>query len=155
MWADCDPDTCTVYHHHHLHSLERAIPSATSICWNVPQHNISVCNLPSGSVVYAPTVSSRPCTSAQEELFWPKFVKGNITRCNGCGKHDLPDVLTGKLKKPPGDLCLRHKEYVIFENPHTGKHRLVIKPEEHMRNYITFYFHSSISKLGCSEKFWK
>ena len=108
------------------------------------QHNISVCHSPSGSVVYAPAVTSRPCTTAPEELFWLHFVKGNITRCNGCGKRDLRDVLTGKPKKPPHDLCLRHKEYVIFENPHTGKHQM----SADLRNV---YYHASV---GCvTQKF--
>ena len=104
------------------------------------QHNISVRNSPSGSVVYAPAVSYM---AAQEELFWLNFVKGNITRCNGCGKRDLRDV-TGKPKKPPHDLCLRHKEYVVFENPHTGKHQL----SSDLRNV---YYHTSV---GCvTQKF--
>ena len=47
------------------------------------------------------------------------FVKGNISRCAGCGKKNLRDA-SGKLHPPPHDLCLMHKEFVIFDNPNTG-----------------------------------
>ena len=47
------------------------------------------------------------------------FVKGNISRCAGCGRKDLRDT-NGKVHPPPWDLCLLHKEFVTFENPHTG-----------------------------------
>ena len=46
------------------------------------------------------------------------FVKGNTSRCAGCGKKNLRDI-SGKVH-PPHDLCLMHKEFVIFENPNTG-----------------------------------
>ena len=48
--------------------------------------------------------------------FFLTFVKGNISRCAGCGK-DLR-ALDGKPHPPPADLCIQHKEF-IFENPHT------------------------------------
>ena len=50
------------------------------------------------------------------------FVKGNISRCAGCGKKNLCDI-SGKVHPPPHDLCLMHKEFVTFENPNTGLHQ--------------------------------
>ena len=47
------------------------------------------------------------------------FVRGNITRCVGCGSRDLRNS-SGKPHDPPGDLCLQHKEFVTFNNPRTG-----------------------------------
>ena len=47
------------------------------------------------------------------------FVKGNISRCAGCGKKNLRDG-NGKVHPPPHDICLMHKEFITFENPNTG-----------------------------------
>ena len=112
------------------------------------QH-ISVCHSPSASLVYAPVVSSipctpipctpTPCTPAQDDKFWLHFVKGNISRCTGCGKRDLRGV-NGKPKQPPHDLCLRHKEYVIFEIPPTGTHQL----SSDLRNV---FYHASVRRV--------
>ena len=112
---------------------------------SLAKHNISMCHSPSASVIYAPLVSSVPSTPAEQDIFWLHFVKGNISRCNGCGKRDLRDV-NGKPKLPPHDLCVRHKEYVIFENPHTGKHQL----SQDLRNV---YYHASmmcVAQKNCS-----
>ena len=58
---------------------------------------------------------SRPSLSSP---LWLCFVRGNISRCNGCkgkigrqGKKPLP---------PPDDVVLRHRETVVFQNPNTG-----------------------------------
>ena len=99
------------------------------------QH-ISMSHSPSASVVYAPLVTTVPCTPVEEDTFWLQFIKGNISRCNGCGKRDLRGV-DGKPKPPPHDLCLQHKEYVIFENTHTGMHQLF----SDLRNV---YYHASV-----------
>ena len=55
--------------------------------------------------------------------FWLQFVRGNISRCNGCGKRDIRDI-DGKARAPPLDMCVQHKEYVLFENPRTGMHQM-------------------------------
>ena len=100
------------------------------------QH-VSMSHSPSASVVYAPllttTLSSTPI---EENIFWLQFVKGNISRCSGCDQRNLRGV-DGKPKQPPYDLCLQHKEYVIFENPHTGMHQL----SSDLRNV---YYHASV-----------
>ena len=42
------------------------------------------------NVLYAPIVSMQQSGSMQDkDIFWLYFVKGNISRCNGCGKCDL------------------------------------------------------------------
>ena len=51
--------------------------------------------------------------------FWIVFVKGNISRCGGCGIRNMPTE-AGTPHPAPDDICLQHKEYVMFENPHTG-----------------------------------
>ena len=58
---------------------------------------------------------SRPSLSSP---LWLCFVRGNISRCNGCkgkigrqGKKPLP---------PPDDVVLQHRETVVFQNPNTG-----------------------------------
>ena len=50
-------------------------------------------------------------------------MNGNLSRCTGCGNRNLR-ADTGKPHPPPYDLCLQHKEYVMFENPLTGRHQL-------------------------------
>ena len=64
-----------------------------------------------------PLVQHEPRPSVSSPL-WLCFVRGNISRCNGCkgkigrqGKNPLP---------PPDDVVLRHRETVIFQNPNTG-----------------------------------
>ena len=51
--------------------------------------------------------------------FWVCFVRGNISRCNGC-KGKIGRKAAGKPLPPPGDLVLQYQEYVIFQNPKTG-----------------------------------
>jgi len=51
------------------------------------------------------------------------FVKGNISRCTGCGVCNLRSE-DGKPHPPPYDLCLQHKEYVVFANPRTDSHQI-------------------------------
>ena len=73
-------------------------------------------------VMYAPMYYSQNPEShneCEEMPFHLVFVKGNISKCGGCGKKDLRD-LCGKPQPPPEDLCLQHKEFVMFDNPHTG-----------------------------------
>ena len=64
-----------------------------------------------------PFVQHEPRPSISSPL-WLCFVRGNISRCNGCkgkigrqGKKPLP---------PPDDVVLRHRETVVFQNPNTG-----------------------------------
>ena len=77
--------------------------------------------------MYAPVyvAGQRQVTGQEKHCFSPfylVFVKGNISRCAGCGKRDLRDP-DGKVHLPPDDLCLQRKEFVTFENPHTGLHQ--------------------------------
>ena len=72
-----------------------------------------------------PTSAQTPTPLLQRESrhslsfpLWLCFVRGNISRCNGCkgkigrqGKKPLP---------PPDDVVLRHRETVVFQNPNTG-----------------------------------
>lgn len=60
--------------------------------------------------------------------FWIYFVKGNISRCNGCKNR------IGRLP-PPGDIVLQHKERVLFLNPNTGVYQL-------SRDYRNVYYHA-------------
>ena len=68
------------------------------------------------------------------------FVRGNISRCNGCKKRNLrtPEAA---LHLPPDDLCLQHEEFVLFENPHTGLHQL----SKDLRNV---YYHARQQCVG-------
>ena len=81
-------------------------------------------SLPYSPVVYAPVMMG---TSPQQQVgtnaFWLTFVKGNISRCAGCGQRTLRGE-DGKPRLPPHNLCLQHKEHVLFENPYTGGHQL-------------------------------
>ena len=83
--------------------------NSDAACFNVSFAKCKCCVCPNADY-------SSQCTCGE-------FVKGNISRCSGCGQRNLRGV-DGKPKQPPYDLCLQHKEYVIFENPHTGMHQL-------------------------------
>ena len=82
---------------------------------------VSMAYSPSANVVYAPVVSMS--SSVDKDTFWLQFVRGNILRCNGCGKRDLRGE-DGRPKPQPYDLCIQHKEHVLFENPHTGMYQM-------------------------------
>lgn len=85
---------------------------------------VSMSYAPSANVLYAPIVSMQQSGSLPDkEIFWLYFVKGNISRCNGCGKRDLRGD-DGRPRPPPFDLCIQHREYVLFENPRTGMHQM-------------------------------
>ena len=89
---------------------------------------VSMSYSPSANVLYAPVVSMQQSGSMPDkDIFWLHFVKGNISRCNGCGKRDLRGD-DGRPKPPPYDLCIQHKEYVLFENPRTGMHQMSWDP---------------------------
>ena len=57
---------------------------------------------PSADVVYAPVVSMP--SLVDQDTFWLQFVRGNISRCNGCGKRDLRGE-DGMPKSSPYDLA--------------------------------------------------
>ena len=76
---------------------------------------VSMAYSPSANVVYAPVVSMP--SLVDQDTFWLQFVRGNISRCSGCGKRDLRGE-DGRPKPLPYDICIQHKEHVIFENPH-------------------------------------
>ena len=69
--------------------------------------------------------------------FYLMFVKGNISRCAGCGLKNLRQI-DGSPFPPPEDLCVQHKEYVLFENPKTGIYQL----SNDLRNV---YYHARCS----------
>ena len=73
-----------------------------------------------------------------EDPFYLTFVKGNISRCTGCKMRNLRTP-QGVPHQPPDDLCLQHKEFVMFENPCTGLHQL----SHDLRNV---YYHA---RKGC------
>ena len=56
---------------------------------------------------------------AVETQFWLCFVRGNISRCNGC-KGKIGRSEGNKPLPPPQDVVFRHKESIVFQNPHTG-----------------------------------
>jgi len=59
---------------------------------------------------------------AVENLFTVVFIHGNISRCNGC-KGRIKRGEDGEPLPAPGDLVLRHPEYVVYQNPKTGLFR--------------------------------
>lgn len=95
---------------------------------------VSMAYSPSANVVYAPVVSMP--SSVDRDTFWLQFVRGNISRCSGCGKRDLRGE-DGRPKPPPYDLCIQHKEHVLFENPHTGMYQMSVD----LRNV---YYHANM-----------
>ena len=89
-------------------------------------------------VMYSPMFfEEQRAPIVQQEALSPfvlLFVKGNISKCSGCGQKDLRDSC-GKPHPPPNDLCLQHKEYVIFENPNT-------KQKQQSRDLRNVYYHA-------------
>ena len=57
------------------------------------------------------TLDNQPDDEGSSLPFMLMFIKGNISRCAGCGRKDLRNS-TGKVHPPSGDLCLLHKEFV-------------------------------------------
>ena len=100
--------------------------------------------LPYSPMVYAPVMMGpsphQQLESSNTNVFWLMFVKGNISRCTGCGQRTLRGE-DGRPRPPPYNLCLQHKEYVMFENPHTGRHQL---SSEH-RNVCVLLIYSRTS----------
>lgn len=89
------------------------------VCNQIPANHLCI-----GSHMQQ-VLSPQPITQAVRERppvvkpFWVCFIFGNISRCNGCkGK-----ILRGEGRKPlppPDDLVLRHREFIVFNNPRTG-----------------------------------
>ena len=93
--------------------------SSVPVC-GVSQH----LNMQYSPVVYAPSYLSTPSTEiGEQDHFWLTFVKGNISRCNGCGTKNLR-LPNGQPHPPPDDLCIQHKEQVMFLNPNSGNYQL-------------------------------
>ena len=95
-------------------------------------------------VMYAPmyySQSSELQKECEETPFYLVFVKGNISKCGGCGKKDLRDS-SGKTHSPPEDICLQHKEFIMFDNPHTG-----IRQRSHDQRNV--YYHA---RKACAER---
>ena len=114
------------------HASSRSIPPPLI---RAPGPLIQQVNMP---VMCTPTVSTMSGLESHqnEEFFHIMFVKGNISRCAGCGKRDLrgPD---GKPHNPPNDLCAQHKEFMVFENPKTGNH-------QQSHNVRNVYYHAQM-----------
>ena len=53
------------------------------------------------------------------EPFIIKFLNGRIKICTGC-KGTYMKGSNGKVLKPPKDICISHKEQIVFTNPHSG-----------------------------------
>ena len=62
------------------------------------------------------------------------FVRGNISRCNGC-KGRIARAANKKPLPPPGDIVLRHKERVVYLNSRTGVY-------EQSRDDRNVYYHA-------------
>lgn len=73
-------------------------------------------------------------SSHEQHPFFLTFVKGNISRCVGCGLKTLKQA-NGKLYDPPGDICVQHKEHVVFKNPRSGNFQL-------SRDLRNVYYHA-------------
>ena len=58
--------------------------------------------------------------SSVEMPFWLTFIFGNVSRCNGC-KGKIRRGEGKALLPPPDDIVLGHKEYVVYQNIHSGK----------------------------------
>lgn len=80
-----------------------------------------------------PGAGPSQCHDDERQPFFLTFVKGNISRCAGCGLKDLRQV-DGKPHPPPNDLCVQHKEKVLFENPRSGNYQL----SKDLRNVYVF-----------------
>ncbi len=66
-----------------------------------------------------PLVAVAAARPAVTNPFWLCFIHGNVSRCNGCKGR----IMRGEDRKPlppPDDLVIRHKEFVLFNNPRTG-----------------------------------
>ncbi len=62
------------------------------------------------------SIDRRPAVG---DPFFVCFLHGNISRCNGC-KGRIRRAEDKKPLPPPDDIVLRHKEFVIFQNPNSG-----------------------------------
>ena len=58
-------------------------------------------------------------------------------------KKDLRD-LGGKPHPPPQDLCLQHKEFSMFDNPHTGVHQ-----RSHDQRNVYYHAHKTCAEKKC------
>ena len=107
----------------------------------IPSTQIANVSLPYSPVVFAPLIVPTatnimsPCTSKVDSPFWLTFVKGNISRCAGCDKRNLRGE-DGKRHEAPHDLCVQHKEQVMFQNPRSGNYQL----SKDLRNV---YYHAN------------
>lgn len=120
-------------------SLSQAMSNAPFQCLPPPLIQSPLVQQVNMPVVYSPMQIAGEDSGSQEMCdtsgFFLQFVKGNISRCAGCGKRDLRGV-DGKPHPPPDDLCLQHKEYVLFENPRTGAY-------QQSRDLRNVYYHAN------------
>ena len=52
--------------------------------------------------------------------FWVVTIFGNVSRCQGC-KGKIRRADNKKPLPPPNDIVLQHQEYVVYNNPRTGR----------------------------------
>ena len=77
--------------------------------------------------IHTPTVVQQEPRPSVSSPLWLCFVRGNISRCNGCkGKIGR---MSKKILPPPDDVVLRHKETVVFQNPNTVTTKLRMNHE--------------------------
>ena len=122
-------------------------PVPSSVAHDSWQPSPSLINVPmqvSTPLFYAPLYLSgetqSPKKEEREDPFYLTFIRGNISRCTGCKMRNLRTP-SGAPHPPPNDLCLQHKEFVVFENPHTGLHQL----SHDLRNV---YYHAHRQCVG-------
>ena len=129
------PHTSPVrYGFEHDHCQPQAVrmpPPLVSVGPLMSNVTMSICST-TASPVYSPVlnIQTHPDT---RDIFWLQFVKGNILRCNGCGKRNLRGE-DGKPMPPPHDLCVQHRVC----NPHTGKYQM----SKDLRNV---YYHVAVT----------
>ena len=105
-----------------MHSPPYLLPVAGNVCPTQPGF------VPMGSmrtppplmpIVQTPVIVPTAVRPPVDSPFWIAFVRGNISRCNGC-KGRIARSADNKPLPPPGDIVLRHREHVVYHNSRTG-----------------------------------
>lgn len=103
------------------HTLQVAMPVMYApTYWAGGHGSVQPVAVQQGSLQPLQQLAPMPPALSGEDQF---YLRGNISRCTGCGSRDLRNT-EGKPHAPPEDLCLQHKEHVTFENPRTGTKQL-------------------------------
>ena len=94
-----------------------------NIIWITSSATITNLPMPYSPFAIAIWNSTPTHSTCQKTPFWLIFSKGNISWCVGCGQCNIQKT-DGSVPEPSDDICLQHKEHVVFENPHTGCHQI-------------------------------